>query len=136
MDIRKILSDYHQASETKKLEIEKKVKKDFTLLTEDERKEVQRVFLESQDEIIQQGKIAIQELKLKTELERVSQYISMSYIAKNYFGKSRQWLNNRIKGNSVNGKPAVFTGYELEQLSSALNQLSIDIKNTAFRISR
>jgi len=135
MDIKKILSDYHKASDLEKLEIEESIKNDYALLSDDEKKEVQRIFLESRDEIIRQGKIAIKELTLKSELERVSQYISMSYIAKNYFGKSRQWLNNRIKGNTVNGKPVVFTGNELKQLSSALDNLSIEIKDTALRIS-
>jgi len=135
MDIIKILSDYHQASDLEKLEIEEILKNDYALLTDDEKKEIQSIFLMNRDEIIRQGKIAIKELKLKSELERVSQYISMSYIAKNYFGKSRQWLNNRIKGNTVNGKPAVFTGNELKQLSSALNNLSMEIKDTAFRIA-
>ena len=135
MDIKKIISNYHNASESKKAEIREKLKNDFSLLTENEKKEVQRIFLESQEAVIQEGKEALGELKLKVELERVSEFVSMSYIAKNFFGKSRQWLNNRIKGNKVNGKSAVFTSNELNQFTAALNQLSEDIKNTALRIS-
>ena len=136
MDIKTIMSDYHEASDLEKREIEKKVKNDFSLLSDNEKKEVQRIFLAGQDKIIRQGRIAVKELKLKTELEKVSEFISMSYIAKNYFGKSRQWLNNRIKGNIVNGRPAVFTGSELKQLTVALDRLSKDIKDASLRISR
>ncbi|MCL2651612.1 MAG: DUF5053 domain-containing protein [Candidatus Azobacteroides sp.] len=135
MDIKKIISDYHEASEEKKVQIQNQIKKEFALLSEDEKKEVQRVFLECQDAVIKEGRELIAELKLKNELEHVSKYVSMSYIAKNYFGKSRQWINNRIKGNLVNGKPAGFTSDELNQFSTALVNLSNEIKDTAFRIS-
>jgi len=135
MDIKRIISDYHDASDSQKAEIRKKLKNDFSSLSEDEKKEVQRVFLESQDAVIREGRELIAELKLKKELEHVSKYVSMSYIANKYFGKSRQWINNRIKGNLVNGKPAVFTSDELNQFSTALVNLSNEIKDTAFRIS-
>jgi hypothetical protein len=135
MDIKKIISEYHNASESKKVAIREKLKNDFSLLSNNEKKEVQHIFLESQHAIIQEGKEAIEELKLKTELEKVSEFLSMSYIARNFFGKSRQWLNNRIKGNLVNGKPAVFTASELSKFSAALNQLGGKMKDTALRIS-
>ena len=135
MDIKKIMSEYHESSESRKAEIRKKLKSDFTLLSENEKKEVQDNFIESQHEIIEEGKIALKELKLKTELERISMYVSMSYIAKTYFGKSRQWLNNRIKGNIVNGRSVAFSNDELNIFSSALANLSNEIKETALRIS-
>jgi hypothetical protein len=135
MDIKKNISEYNQSSESNKAEIREKLKNDFSLLSENEKKEVQRIFLESQNDVINEGKIALQELKLKTELERVSEYVSMSYISRTYFGKSRQWLNNRIKGNIVNGKPAMFSHEELNMFSTALANLSNEIKNTAQRIS-
>lgn len=49
---------------------------------------------------------------------------SLSYIAKNYFGKSKQWLNNKINGCIVNGKPSKFTEDEKKRLNHALNDLS------------
>ena len=135
MDIKKIISEYNNASEYQKETIRENLKNEFSLLSENEKKEVQRIFLESRDTVFREGKEAIRELELKSELERVSEYVSMSYIAKNFFGKSRQWLNNRIKGNVVNGKPAVFTGDELNRFSTALCNLSNEIKDTALRIS-
>ena len=136
MDIKKIILDYHDSSESQKKEIRKKLKNDFLLLSEDEKKDVQRIFLESQDAVIKEGKELLAELRLKKELESVSEYVSMSYIAKKFFGKSRQWLNNRIKGNLVNGKPAVFTSKELNLFSTALVNLSEEMKDTALRISQ
>ncbi|MDR2232891.1 MAG: DUF5053 domain-containing protein [Tannerella sp.] len=135
MNIRATISDYHSASESQRNLIREKLGNDFQQLSDEEKKEVQRVFIESQHELIEEGKAVIEELKLKTELEKVSRFVSMSFISRNFFGKSRQWLNNRVKGNMVNGKPAAFTRNELTVLSDALNQLAGEMKQTALRIS-
>ena len=50
--------------------------------------------------------------------------ISLSYIAKTYFNKSRSWLNQRINGNTVNGMQAKFSQEELRTLDYALKDLS------------
>lgn len=64
------------------------------------------------------------ELTIRQQLADISGFISLSYIAKNYFGKSKQWLNNKINGCIVNGKPSRFTEDEKEKLNHALNDLS------------
>lgn len=64
------------------------------------------------------------ELTVRQQLADISGFISLSYIAKNYFGKSKQWLNNKINGCIVNGKPNSFTEAEKEKLNHALNDLS------------
>ena len=48
-------------------------------------------------------------VEIRQKLDRVLDFVSMSYIAKNYFGKTRQWLYQRVNGNIVNGKSADFT---------------------------
>ena len=60
---------------------------------------------------------------IRHQLGDVPDILSMSYIAKNYFGKSRTWLYQRINGNNVNGKPAYFTRSEREQLQEALHDI-------------
>lgn len=64
------------------------------------------------------------ELTVRQQLADISGFISLSYIAKTYFGKSKQWLNNKINGCIVNGKPNRFTDDEKERLNHALNDLS------------
>ena len=59
---------------------------------------------------------------IRQQLGNVPDILSMSYIAKNYCGKSRTWLYHRINGNNVNGKPAYFTRSERKQLQEALNK--------------
>ena len=50
--------------------------------------------------------------------------VSMAYIAKTYFGKSRSWLAHKLNGNTVNGKAAQFSDEELSTLKSALSDMS------------
>lgn len=61
---------------------------------------------------------------LSQQLGEVSDMLSMSYVARAYFGKSRSWISQRLHGNIVNGKPAIFTPSELETLRGALKDMS------------
>ena len=60
---------------------------------------------------------------IRQQLGEIPEILSMSYIAKNYFGKSRTWLYQRVNGNKVNGKPAYFTRSERKQLQDALQDI-------------
>lgn len=60
---------------------------------------------------------------VRQRLNNIPDMLSMSYIAQNYFGKSRTWLYQRINGNKVNGKPAFFTRAERKQLQDALHDI-------------
>lgn len=69
----------------------------------------------------------------KLQLGEIGDMVNLSYIAKNYFKKSRAWLSQRINGNSVNGKPCRFTPSELDTFNAALHDMSmrlagIDVK--------
>lgn len=61
---------------------------------------------------------------LSQQLGEVSDMLSMSYVARAYFGKSRSWISQRLNGNNVNGKPVKFTPSEMETLRGALRDMS------------
>ena len=61
--------------------------------------------------------------RIREKLGNVPEAISMSYVAKNYFGKTKTWLYQRLNGNKVNGKEACFTESEARQLQDALHDL-------------
>ena len=67
---------------------------------------------------------AVDEIGIKAQLMKVSEIVSMSYIAKNYFQRTRQWLYKKINGNMVNGKPAKFTESEIKTLNFAIQDIS------------
>ena len=75
----------------------------------------------------------LQDVKLALELGDVANAISLSYIAKAYFGKSKTWLYQRLNGNKVNGKPAQFTEEERKRFAEALRDLSRRINETALK---
>ncbi|MGC4130534.1 MAG: DUF5053 domain-containing protein [Bergeyella sp.] len=64
------------------------------------------------------------DLNLKIKLTEASEIVSVSYIAKKYFNKTRSWLHQRINGNFVNGKSAKFTDEELKTLNYAFKDIS------------
>ena len=80
--------------------------------------------------------ISYRNAERKEKLDKVLDFASMSYIAEHYFGKTRQWLYQRINGNIINGKPADFTPEELKTLSFALSELGNIMKDTSLCIMR
>lgn len=66
----------------------------------------------------------IRSLTIRKQLEDISDIINLSYVAEHYFNKSRQWLNQRINENIVNGKPAKFTNDQIRILNNALKDIS------------
>lgn len=63
------------------------------------------------------------DVDVKGIINEMSSALSMAYIAKQYFGKDRSWLYQRINNTEVNGKPASFTQDELKILADSLGDL-------------
>lgn len=67
---------------------------------------------------------AVEELTMAERLGEVTKIISMSYLAKNYFGKTRSWMAQKLNGNVVNGKISRFSDSEIEIMKCALEDIS------------
>ncbi|WP_300599898.1 DUF5053 domain-containing protein [Niabella sp.] len=67
------------------------------------------------------------EIDVKQKLANVSEIINLSYIAKTYFGKTRQWLYQRVNNNVVGGKTQRLTSAEIATLNKALKEISKNI---------
>ena len=63
-------------------------------------------------------------LTIRQQLEPILPYISVSSLAKDYFGKSTSWFYQRLNGNIVHGKTATFTDKELNILKDALKDVA------------
>ena len=96
--------------------------------SEKEREEVRDAIRQACNENpIRVAEIAVEQIKetieridsvlIRQQMEEILPFVSLAYIAKTYFKKSRQWLYQRINGLSVNGKPAQFTNEELDILN-------------------
>lgn len=92
------------------------------------------MFYQSAISNLKEAQELVEVATVRNKLEPILKYVSLSEIASKYFGKTRQWLYQRINGNLVNGMPAKFTSEELKVLKKALNDVSEDIKQVALSI--
>lgn len=88
------------------------------------RDENEKEFTEALESLIETTSKEAEELRMAERLGEITDMVSMAYIAKTYFKKSRSWLAHKLNGNTVNRKPAKFSDEELETLRFALNDIS------------
>ena len=88
------------------------------------RQENEQAFTEALEGLIKTTADEVQEQRMAERLGEITDMVSMAYIAKTYFKKSRSWLAHKLNGNIVNGKPSQFTDEELNTLRFALNDMS------------
>ena len=88
------------------------------------RQENEQAFTEALEGLIKTTADEVQEQRMAERLGEITDMVSMAYIAKTYFKKSRSWLAHKLNGNIVNGKPSQFTDEELDTLRFALNDMS------------
>lgn len=62
---------------------------------------------------------------------QVSSYVNFSEIARKYFGRTSQWLTQRLHGNIVNGKPAQLKPNEAAIFSHALRDIATKLTEAA-----
>ena len=83
------------------------------------------------NESITEGNSRMEEIRLRCNLILNKDIIPVSYIAKNYFNKDRNWLYQKINGNIKNGKPAKLSEEEIKTFNFALNDISKKISSFA-----
>ena len=76
------------------------------------------------NESMEESDRSMEEIRLRYYLIVNREIIPVSFIAKNYFKKSKEWIYQRINGNLVNGKPARFSEKEIEIFNFALQDIS------------
>ena len=96
-------------------------------LSADELEEAAKDFIDGMDKALAEA----DELIARHKLGDITEAISLSYIAKTYFGKSRGWLMQKVNGNIVNGKKTTFTPSESRQMREALLDLSNKLSKAA-----
>lgn len=93
---------------------------DICRLIDEDAQAVAQAAVEQSREIVEEAEA----LAIRNALGDVLPAISVAYIAREYFGKSRSWLTQRINGNLINGKQATLTPEERETMRKALRDLS------------
>lgn len=116
-------SRYINASNEQEKEL---VRKEIATLCDDDAIKVVSIATEQ----IQESIDDINGIIVRKQLEEILPFMSLAFIAKKYFGKSRQWLYQRVNGMNVNGKPARFTSQEIDILNSALQEMGKKLLST------
>lgn len=136
MDIKDLMKQMHAATnEQEKQGIMNQISSQFASLSDNDKEMVKKEFLSALDGKLKQADDIIRKVDIALELEEISKYVSLSKIASNYFGKSKGWLYQRIKGYTVNGKSASFSELERKKLSAALEDISRMAHETSLKIS-
>ncbi|WP_294629748.1 DUF5053 domain-containing protein [uncultured Bacteroides sp.] len=136
-ELKKWKDDFAKAkTEQAKSEHKRRFNAYVNSLSPSDKKEFLSEFKKGAEQAVDEAKKLAKIAERKKILDKVLDFASMSYIAEHYFGKSRQWLYQRINGNVVNGKPVDFTQEELKTLSFALSELGDVMKNTSFWITQ
>lgn len=74
--------------------------------------------------------IKCEDFNAKEYIKDIEDLLNFSAIAKDYFGKDKTWLYQRIKGSTVNGKKAAFTVEEKKIFIQALQDVCARISDS------
>lgn len=108
-----------------------KFKNRISSKTEDEKEEFADAFINSAREQVEKTKKFCDEAIMRIKLEEILGIVSMAYIAREYFHKSKAWFSQKLNGSIKNGVISSFSESELKIFSYALEDISEKIKNTA-----
>jgi hypothetical protein len=103
--------------------------------TEEEKREFADAFANSAHEDAKRIKEFCNEVTIRVKLEEILGVVSMAYIAREYFHKSKFWFSQKLNGNLKNGTVSSFTKGELNTLSFALQDIGSKLQNTARSIA-
>ncbi len=124
-------------TDEEKLAFQKERQSRLDAMAERERKAYLEVTEKALQETVKEARQFIERAEdalLRDKLGEIPEVISLSYIAKKYFGRSRNWLYQRINGYLVNGKPARFTDEERKKFVAAINDISDMLKKTSLSL--
>lgn len=62
-------------------------------------------------------------ITVREQMKDIADIVPISYIAKNYFGKSRAWLYQRINGYKVRGRVYTLNDNEIQTFNRALKEI-------------
>ena len=119
------------ATAEEKAEFDARFKNFIASKSPEEKQELSRAFFAAAKEEKERAEKLANYVNIRLKLEQVLDSISMSYISKIYFKKSRSWFAQKLNNSVVNGIPASFNQEELKILSFALDDIGSKMKDTA-----
>lgn len=135
-EVEKLLSEWKKLNtEEERLVFDEKMKSLIDSKPKEEMDIFANDFFNGAKKACEEAKDLIELVTMRQQLEPVIPYISLSTIAKEYFGKSRNWLYQRINGNIVNGKPAKFSDEERKTLKTAIEDITHKLQGVSISLN-
>ena len=136
-EINNLLNEFLQLeTDEQRRQFQGKIAHTLSGKTEEEKREFAEILSNRAQQTIDQSQALIDEYDFKQALKDIVPAITWSYIAEEYFNKSRSWFSQRMNGYHVNNKVATFTDDEIDLLSDSLLDLSERIKKSAFLLRK
>lgn len=92
-------------------------------LTDEEKSIFGNFMMQGLEDISNCMDIIEHELNIRERLKESLEVLPLSYIARNYFGKSASWLYQRINGYKVRGKVYTLNREEINIFNRALKEI-------------
>ena len=128
-DIKKELKELeeimHSTDEDREQKFEKKflyIREHYT--SEEDNEAIYNFTLNGYKQINNELENMTRYLELQNQIKSVREIIPVSYIARNYFGKSAAWLQQRLYGYKVRGKVYTLNEKDIKTLNLALQDIS------------
>lgn len=86
--------------------------------------EIHRFIASGFDEVESELRQIKEDVLVRDQLAEVVKFVNLSYIAENYFHKSKTWLSQRIHGHVVSGKPRYLSDKDKKILNFALKDMA------------
>ena len=129
-EINNLLNEFLQLeTDEQRRQFQGKIAHTLSGKTEEEKREFAEILSNKAQQTIDQSQALIDEYDFKQALKDIVPAITWSYIAEEYFNKSRSWFSQRMNGYHV-------TDDEIDLLSDSLLDLSERIKKSAFLLRK
>lgn len=122
---------WKKASEAERIRIDEEITALLDSMDDGEQKQLATAVSDDLQNIRQGVEALGRTFSAREMIAPVLPFISVSALAKTYFGKSAAWFYQRLNGNIVHGKPVSFTEEELIKLSQALKDVAAQLQRAA-----
>lgn len=128
-DIKKELKELEEIMHSTDEDREQKFEKKFLYIrehyaSEEDNEAIYNFTLNGYKQINNELENMTRYLELQNQIKSVKEIIPVSYIARNYFGKSAAWLQQRLYGYKVRGKIYTLNEKDIKTLNLALQDIS------------
>lgn len=112
-----------KSNESERIQIDQEICELLDSLTPEEVEALEQGVSDDLANIHQRAEELADVITIRNQMNNILPIISVSYLAKHYFGKSTSWFYQRLNGNEVHGRVCRFTKEEIETLNNALKDI-------------